>query len=111
MATENVRAVVELIAARADALTSHHGKSKFARAGAIEKSVGLEITSEQIGTATGIGRSAAHRAVRKAIDLGFLNNHEIRPGKPYRLVLKNCIDDAAPDLLPHPDSIVDAGSG
>ena len=111
MATENVRAVVELIAARADALTSHHGKSKFARAGAIEKSVGLEITSEQIGTATGIGKSAAHRAVRKAIDLGFLNNNEIRPGKPYRLVLKNCIDAAAPDLLPHPDSIVDGGCG
>ena len=111
MATENVRAVVELIAARADALTSHQGKSKFARAGAIEKSVGLEITSEQIGTATGIGKSAAHRAVRKAIDLGFLNNNEIRPGKPYRLVLKNSIDDAAPDLLPHPDSIVEPVAG
>jgi hypothetical protein len=111
MATENVRAVVELIAARADALTSHHSKSKFARAGAIEKSVGLEITSEQIGTATGIGKSAAHRAVRKAIDLGFLNNNEIRPGKAYRLVLKNCIDDVAPDLLPHPDSIVESVAG
>jgi hypothetical protein len=111
MATENVRAVVELIAARADALTSHKGKSKFARAGAIEKSIGLEITSEQIGTATGIGKSAAHRAVRKAIDLGFLNNNEIRPGKPYRLVLKNSIDDAAPDLLPHPDSIVEPVAG
>ena len=37
------------------------------------------ISTDEIGTATGIGKSAAYRAVRTAIDLGFLINNEMRP--------------------------------
>ena len=64
------------------------------------------ISSEIIGTATGIGKSAAYRAVLGALNLGFLTNNETRRGKPFRLVLKHGVDDANTPLLPDPKSIV-----
>ena len=104
--TDNVRAVVDLIAARAapSYRQRRHG-GKFARARATGASSEVELSSEQIGTLTGIGKSAAHRAVRAAIDLGFLVNNEARPRKPYRLVVRQRVDDAAAALLPHPDTL------
>jgi hypothetical protein len=40
-----------------------------------------------------------------ALDLGFLTNNETRPGKPFRLTLKQGVDDAGPSLLPDPNTI------
>ena len=71
----------------------------------------VTISYEQIGTATGIGKSAAYRAVRIATDLGFLINNETRPRKPPRLVLKRGVDEAGASLLPDPSSIAGAGEG
>jgi hypothetical protein len=65
----------------------------------------IVISSQQIGTATGIGKSAAYRAMIAALDLGFLTNNETRPGKPFRLTLKQGVDDAGPSLLPDPNTI------
>jgi hypothetical protein len=105
MVPENVRVVVELIASRASDIAPKAAKGKFTRPQQNEAGTGVEISSEQIGLATGIGRIAAHRAVKSAIDLGFLVNNETRPRKPYRLVVKHNIDEADKSLLPHPDSI------
>jgi hypothetical protein len=107
--TNNVRAVVDLIAARAAPLAAKATGGKFARTGATGASSEVELSSEQIGTATGLGKSAAHRAVRSAIDLGFLGNNETRPRKPYRLVVRQRIDETAPALLPHPDTLAPEG--
>ncbi len=109
--SENVRAVVELIAARTAAPATKSSAGKFSRGGAAGASAEVEISCEQIGTATGIGKMAAYRAVRAAIDLGFLANNETRPRKPFRLVLKQGVDDAGAALLPHPDTIMTDGGG
>jgi hypothetical protein len=108
--TDNVRAVVELIAERTVPTATKASGGKFARAGAASASAEVELSSEQIGTITGIGKSAAHRAVRAAIDLGFLTNTETRRGKPYRLVVRQRIDEADPALLPHPDTLASEGA-
>ena len=101
---DNVREVVKLIAERAGSAAPKPTKGTFKRT---EAGPGSEvvISSEQIGTATGIGKSAAYRAVLAALDLGFLTNNETRRGKPFRLVLKRGVDDAGPPLLPDPKSI------
>jgi hypothetical protein len=103
--TDNVRAVVDLIAARTAPVAIKSAGGKFARAGATGGSPEVELSSEQIGTLTGIGKSAAHRAIRAAIDLGFLVNNEAKPRKPYRLVVRQRVDEAAAALLPHPDTL------
>jgi hypothetical protein len=108
--TDNVRAVVDLIAARAAPTATKASAGRFARAGAASASAEVELSSEQIGTLTGIGKSAAHRAVRAAIDLGFLVNNETRRGKPYRLVIRQRIDEADAALLPHPDTLAPEGA-
>ena len=69
----------------------------------------VTISSEQIGTATGIGKWPAYRAVLAAIDLGFVVNNETQKGKPFRLVLKRGIDEAGPSLLPDPKTIAPEG--
>ena len=71
----------------------------------------VTISSEQIGTATGLGRLGAYRAVINAIDLGFLTNNETRPRKPFRLVLKHKLDEAGASLLPDPKTIVAVEGG
>jgi hypothetical protein len=108
--TDNVRAVVELIAQRAVPTTTKASGGKFARAGAASASAEVELSSEQIGTITGIGKSTAHRAVRAAIELGFLSNSETRRGKPYRLVVRQRIDETDAALLPHPDTLALEGT-
>jgi hypothetical protein len=107
--SENVRAVVDLIAQHAAQPATKPSDSRFARAAGPAASPEVVLSSEQIGTLTGIGKSAAHRAVRSAIDLGYLVNNETKRGKPYRLVVRQHIDDAAATLLPHPDTLTADG--
>jgi hypothetical protein len=106
---DNVRQVVKLIAERAGAVASMPTKARFQRTALAGPGAEVVISSEQIGTATGIGKSAAYRAVLAALDLGFLTNNETRRGKPFRLVLKRDVDDAGPPLLPDPKTIVQEG--
>ena len=107
--TENVRVVVDLIVQRATQAPTKPSDSRFARAPGSAASTEVVLSSEQIGTLTGIGRSAAHRAVRLAIDLGYLVNNETKRGKPYRLVVRQHVNDAAATLLPHPDTLTAEG--
>ena len=108
--TDNVRAVVDLIAARAGPIATKATGGRFARTEPAGASAEVELSSEQIGTLTGIGKSAAYRAVKAAIDQGFLVNNETRRGKPYRLVVRQRIDEADTALLPHPDTLASDGA-
>jgi hypothetical protein len=103
--SDNVRAVVKLIAERAGSAGTKPTNSKFQRIAASGRGSEVLISSEQIGTATGIGKSAAYRAILAAIDLGFLANNETRRGKSFRLMLKQDVDDVGPSLLPDPITI------
>jgi hypothetical protein len=105
---ENVRAVVDLIVRRAAQPATKAGSGRFTRV-AGPTNAEVVLSSKQIGTETGIGRSAAHRAVRSAIDLGYLVNNEIRKGKPYRLSVRQPINDDAAPLLPHPGTLAPEG--
>ena len=102
---DNVREVVKLVAELAGSAASRPSKGKFQRTAPAGPGSEIVISSQQIGTATGIGKSAAYRAVIAALDLGFLTNNETRPGKPFRLTLKQGVDDAGPPLLPDPNTI------
>ena len=102
---DNVREVVKLIAERAGSAATRPSKGKFQRTAPAGPGSEVVISSQQIGTATGIGKSAAYRAVIAALDLGFLTNNETRPGKPFRLTLKQGVDEAGPPLLPDPKTI------
>ena len=102
---DNVREVVKLVAELAGAVASRPSKGKFQRTAPAGPGSEILISSQQIGTATGIGKSAAYRAVIAALDLGFLTNNETRPRKPFRLTLKQGVDDAGPSLLPDPKTI------
>jgi hypothetical protein len=106
---DNVREVVKLIAERTGSVAVNQTKGRFQRTAAAGPGSEVVISSQQIGTATGIGKSAAYRAVLAALDLGFLTNNETRRGKPFRLVLKRDVDDAGPPLLPDPKTIVQEG--
>jgi hypothetical protein len=107
--TDNVRAVVDLIAERAAPPVDKPIGAKFARTRATGASSEVELSSEQIGTLTGLGRSAAYRAVKAAIDQGFLVNNETRQRKPFRLMARRRVDEAASPLLPHPDTLASEG--
>jgi hypothetical protein len=109
--TDNVRAVVDSIAARAAPVATKAAGGRFARPAATGASAEVELSSEQIGTFTGIGKSAAYRAVKAAIDQGFLVNNETRPRKPFRLAVRQPIDETAAALLPHPDTLVSEEGG
>jgi hypothetical protein len=106
---ENVRAVVDLIVRRADQPATKASAGRFTRATGPATNAEVALSCQQIGTETGIGRSAAHRAVRSAIDLGYLVNNETKQGKPYRLVVRQPINDDAAPLLPHPDTLATEG--
>lgn len=103
--TDSVRAVVDLIAALANPAAARPSSGRFNRAGTSDAGAEVVLSCQQIGTATGIGKTSAQRAVRAAIEQGFLINNETKPGKPFRLVLKQRADEAASALLPNPDSI------
>jgi hypothetical protein len=103
--SDNVREVVKLIADRAGSADTKPTNGKFQRIAASRPGSEVVISSQQIGTATGIGKSAAYRAVLAALDLGFLTNNETRRGKSFRLVLKHDVDDVGPSLLPDPITI------
>lgn len=103
--TDNVREVVRLIAERAGPAATKPANGKFQRTGLAGPGPEVVISSEQIGAATGIGKSAAYRAVLAALDLGFLTNNEIRRGKPFRLALKRDVEDVGTPLLPDPATI------
>ena len=106
---DNVRAVVKLIAERAGAAATKPTGMRFQRVEVAGHAAEVTISSEQIGTATGIGKSAAYRAVIAALDLGFLANNEIRRSKPFKLVLKHGVDEAGASLLPDPQTITPEG--
>ena len=106
---DNVRLVVDLIVQHAAQPATKPSDSRFARVAGPATSSEVVLSSEQIGTLTGIGKSAAHRAIRSAIDLGFLVNNETKPRKPYRLVVRQHINDAAATLLPRPDTLAAEG--
>ena len=57
---------------------------RFQRVEVAGRAAEVTISSEQIGTATGIGKSAAYRAVRTAFDLGYLSNNESRPVEAFQ---------------------------
>jgi hypothetical protein len=106
----NVRTVVKLIAERTKTETAKPPTGmRFQRVEVAGHAAEIVISAEKIGTATGIGKWAAYRAVLTAIDLGFLANNETRPKKPFRLVLKHGVDQSDSSLLPDPSSI--AGEG
>ncbi len=106
---DNVRAVVKLIAERAAPAATKGTKGRFQRPAAAGPGSEVVISSEQIGTATGLGKMAAWRAVRAALDLGFLINNETQRGKSLRLVLQRSVDDAGASLLPDPTTINEEG--
>jgi hypothetical protein len=107
---DNVRAVVELIAKRAGEAATKPTGMRFRRAEVTDHAAEVTISSDEIGTATGIGKSAAYRAVRTALDLGFLTNNEVRRSKPFRLVLKHGVDELDTSLLPDPKTITEGGA-
>jgi hypothetical protein len=123
-APNNVTAVVKLITERTKApavkptgMTFAAPAAKpaapaakpFARVEVAGHASEVVISSDEIGTALGIGRSSAHRAVRTALDRGFLINNEMRHGRPFKLVLKKGVDEAITSLLPDPRAITQEG--
>ena len=108
---DNVRVVTKLIAERAGAAAAKPTGMRFQRVEVAGRASEVTISSEEIGTATGIGKSAAYRAVRMALDLGIMTNNETGRSKPFRLVLKRGIDEADTSLLPDPRIIVTEDSG
>jgi hypothetical protein len=103
---ENVRTIIKLITERvAGAANTKPSKMTFKRVEVAGHAAEVTISSEQIGTATGIGKAAAYRAVLTALDLGFLANNEFRRSKPFKLVLKHGVDEAGASLLPHPETL------
>ena len=108
---DNVREVVKLVAERAGgSAAAKSTQGRFQRPAAAGPGAEVVISSEQIGTATGIGKSAAYRAILAALDLGFLINNETRRGKPFKLLLKRGVDDAGTPLLPDPATIIQGGA-
>jgi hypothetical protein len=107
--TNNVRAVVKLITERAKAPVTKPTGMRFQRDEVAGHAAEVTISSEQIGTETGIGKWAAYRAILSAIDLGFLANNETRERKPFRLVLKRGTDESGASLLPNPATITGKG--
>ena len=101
----NVRAVVKLIAERTGAASAKPTGMRFQRVDVAGHAAEVIISSEQIGTALGIGKSAAYRAVLSALDLGFLVNNEFRRSKPFKLVLKKGVDEVEASLLPNPQTL------
>jgi hypothetical protein len=106
---ENVRTVVQLIAERAAAPAPKTGM-RFQRVEVDGRATEVTISRDQVGTATGLGKWAAYRAILNAIDLGFLTNNQTRPKKPFRLVLKRGVDETSASLLPDPRAITEGGS-
>jgi hypothetical protein len=104
-----VRAVVDLIVQRAAQPATKPSGGRFTRVQGLAGNPEVVLSCQQIGIETGIGKSAAHRAIRSAIDLGYLVNNETKHGKPYRLVVRQHIDDEAVALLPHPDTLAVEG--
>ena len=80
---DNVREVVKLIAERAGSTATRPTQGRFQRTEATGAGE-VVISSEQIGNAIGIGKSAAYRAVIAALDNGFLTNNEIRKGRAFQ---------------------------
>jgi hypothetical protein len=108
---DNVRAVIKLIVERAGATTAKPTGMRFQRVEVAGHAAEVTISSSEIGTATGIGKWAAYRAILIAIDLGLLTNNETRRGKPFRLVLKSRTSEADASLLPDPRTITQDSEG
>ena len=107
--SDAVRSVVDLIAERAGPAPAKAKKGQFLRTEGTGAANEVTISSEQIGIALGVNKSAAYRALKTAIDRGFLVNNETRQHKPFRLVVGRRVDDLDVELLPHPDTLVGEG--
>ena len=107
--SDAVRSVVDLIAERAGPAPAKAKKGQFLRIEGTGAANEVTISSEQIGIALGVNKSAAYRALKTAIDRGFLVNNETRQHKPFRLVVGRRVDDLDVELLPHPDTLVGEG--
>jgi hypothetical protein len=98
-----------LIAERAGPAPAKAKKGQFLRIERTGAANEVTISSEQIGIALGVNKSAAYRALKTAIDRGFLVNNETRQHKPFRLVVGRRVDDLDVELLPHPDTLIGEG--
>jgi hypothetical protein len=104
--TPNVRAVVDCVAGCAAQLAGKATGGRFSRTQTVGAGFEVVLSSQQIGIATGLGKSAAYRALCSALELGLLANSETRSGRPYRLTVRQRIDEVGTTtLLPHPDTI------
>jgi hypothetical protein len=101
-----VRAVVKVVAERTAPAAAKPTAGRFTRTGVTPAGPEVVLSSRQIGNITGLGKSAAYRAVLSAIEQGFLANLETRRGKPYRLVVLQHIEEKTAGLLPHPNTLV-----
>jgi hypothetical protein len=106
---ESVRKVVQLIADRAGSAAAQSTGMRFQRAAAAGPGSEVTISSDQVGTATGLGKSGAYRAITTALNRGFLANNEVRPSKPFRFIVKRGIDETDASLLPDPQTISQEG--
>jgi Toprim domain len=83
-------------------LQSEHG----GRVGQLESEHGgAGITVRQVGDALNLDRSAAGRRLRKAVDDGYLNNLETRPGRAARYRASDEPPAEAGMLLPTPKEL------
>ena len=99
-----------LIADRTKAPAAKPEGMRFKRIESAGHTTEVVISTDEIGTATGIGKSAAYRAVRTAIDSGFLINNEVRRSHPLKLVLKKGVEEMTTSLLPDPETIREGGA-
>jgi hypothetical protein len=108
---DNVRAVVNLVAERAGAAGKKPEGMRFKRVEVAGNAAEVTLSGNEIGNATGIGKWAAVRAIHTAIELGLLANNETRQRKPFRLILKNTVDQVGAALLPDPKTIIPSEAG
>lgn len=71
----------------------------------------VALPSRKLARALGLDPSTTGRAVRQAIDLGYLENLETRKGRPYRLALLERPGNTSGVGLPTPDELRRSASG
>jgi len=103
---DNVRMVVEYVESQMTGQNKGSDTGIFKRTTQNNDGPELEITTQKIGSKTGIGRSGAYRAIQKAIDMELLGNNETRPKKPMRLFIKRKLGEPLTAFLPDPDSLL-----
>ena len=72
---------------------------------------GVVLPGRKLARAIGLDPSTTSRAVKQAIDMGYLENQEIRPRQPARLAVVELPGATASVGLPTPDELRHAASG